>query len=144
MLQSSAWFQSRVQLMGERPPWTNQHDAAFGSRSRAQAYTEMQDRDRCRKMNVACMVLLLRNGSYGYPGTDGSLWSNYVSYVKVGEPLGRYRLLRRSTTHCLLPAPRIDIRCSAFSPLTLFIPTRGRRGHCASGVRSRGPSYCQR
>ena len=45
-----------------------------------------------------CMLLLLRNCSYGYPNTDGTLWSNYKAYV-----LNRHPLLSIVTAHPLHP-----------------------------------------
>jgi len=34
-----------------------------------------------------CMILMLRNKSFGYPGTDGTFWSNWKQYMVNRHPL---------------------------------------------------------
>jgi len=49
------------------------------------------------------MFLLLENRSFGYPGTDGTLLSNYVAYV-----LNRHPLISILTAHPLHPFTRAE------------------------------------
>lgn len=89
-----------------------------------------------READRDAMFLLLENRSYGYPGTTGTLWSNFLAYC-----LNRHPLISIVCAHPLHPFTRperaVILLCSfCFVRPSRLEPERG------AGGRGRGSPCC--